>query len=102
MSSYQKQNLLDQLHQYLNSNDAMKQVMNSPGCDRRGGKILSGDGTKALYSNQNGFKNGFRKNDWKKRGQNGKGKNGKSNEGNNKSTKSNQQVLNLSIRLISV
>ena len=98
MSSFQKQSMLDQLHEYLTSTEAMKGVMNSPGADKRGGKILSNDGTKAVFSNQNGFKNGSRngpKNDWKKRGKKEKqGNQGKSNE-QGSSSKSNQVRINL-------
>ena len=97
MSSYQKQNLLDQLHQYLSSTEAMKAVMNSPGLDKRGGKMLTFDGTKSIYSNQNGFKNGVKaKNDWKKRGQKEKGKanNGQSNNKSPGQSKSNQVFIN--------
>ena len=78
MSAYQKQTLLDTLAQYTTSSDALKQVMNSPGADKRGGKIMSQDGTKAIFSNQNGFKS-----QREKGGKRGQGEKGKKNNQNN-------------------
>ena len=73
MSHQQKQQLLDQLTQYLGGADSLRQVMNSPCLDRRGAKMLGFDGVKVLTATENGgFKRGWNR----KRGRNqGDGKN---------------------------
>ena len=80
MSHQQKQQLLDQLSQYLGGADSLRQVMNSPCLDRRGAKMLGFDGHKVITSTDAG---GFRRGWNKKRGRNQKeGKNNKGNQGN--------------------
>ena len=107
MSQYQKQTLLDTLTQYTTSGEALKAVMNSPGVDKRGSKILSSDGTKAIFSNQNGFRNSRGKNNPKKgsgeqkkspKGNQGQGSSGKSTQGQPKAKKTKtEQVFNLNL-----
>lgn len=102
MSHQQKQQLLDQLSQYLGGADSLRQVMNSPCLDKKGSKMLGFDGVKVLTASGAG---GFRRGWNKKRGRDskdGKGKN--SNQGQNqgqgsrggpnskKNKKSNQNV----------
>ena len=87
MSHQQKQQLLDQMSQYLGGSDSLRQVMNSPCLDKRGAKMLGFDGVKIFTATENG---GFRRGWNKKRGrnqQNGKGKNNQ-NQGQNQGQKS--------------
>ena len=95
MSQFQKQSLLDTLAQYLNSSDALKQVLNSPGLDQKGGKTLTRDGTKAVFVGQNTFKSGKKKGRFNKKGDQGKdGDNGgnSSKGGQSKKPKKNNSV----------
>ena len=95
MSQFQKQTLLDTLSQFLASSDPLKQVMNTPGLDKKGGKTLTRDGTKAVFVGQNTFKNGSaKKGRFGKKGDNGKdgdnsGNSGKNGQNNNKGKKKN-------------
>ena len=94
MSQFQKQTLLDTLSQFLTSSEPLKQVMNTPGLDKKGGKTLTRDGTKAVFVGQNTFKNGPKKGRFGKKGdgnKDGDGTNtsGKGNNGGNKNKKKN-------------
>ena len=82
MSQQQKQQLLDQLTQYLGGADSLRSVMNSPCLDKRGARMLGYDGVKVLTANENG---GFRRGWNRKRGRNNDGK------GKQKNSNSNQQ-----------
>ena len=90
MSHQQKQQLLDQLTQYLGGADSLRQVMNSPCLDKRGAKMLGFDGIKVLTATENG---GFRRGWNRKRGRNqnqgqGKGqKNQNQNQGQGQGSK---------------
>ena len=101
MSHQQKQQLLDQLSQYLGGADSLRQVMNSPCLDKRGAKMLGFDGIKVLTSTDAG---GFRRGWNKKRGRNqrdGKGKNNQNNQGSNRNgpnSKKKKSTKNVRIR----
>ena len=80
MSHQQKQQLLDQLSQYLGGADSLRAVMNSPCLDRRGAKMLGFDGNKVITSTDAG---GFRRGWNKKRGRNQKDNKGNKNSNQN-------------------
>ena len=89
MSQFQKQTLLDNLSQFLTSSDPLKQVLNTPGLDKRGGKTLTRDGTKAVFVGQNTFKNGQKKGRFNKKGDHNKDGDNSTGKGNNKGKKKN-------------
>ena len=69
--------------------------MNTPGLDKKGGKTLTRDGTKAVFVGQNTFKNGNKKGRFNKKGDHGKDGNNSNKGGpsNNKGKKKNSVIF---------